>query len=228
MSRKPKAADLTPFMARLADLKPHPRNYREHPDDQIQHLAESIREHGFYRNIVLAEDDTILAGHGVVLAAKSLGLEEGPAVRLPIKSDSPQALKVVVGDNELEHLADQNDRLLSELLKEIGETDPVGLLGTGFDEAMLANLVFVTRPASEIRDFDAAAHWAGMPEYDEGEDSRPRLIIIFPNRDAREQLIKQIGLRMDPSSVKGKTVSTRWPWTDQEDRASTRFETSAA
>lgn len=154
----------------LADLKPHPRNYREHPDDQIEHLAQSIRQNGFYRNIVVARDNTILAGHGVALAAGRLGMLEVPVVRLPIDPDCPAALKVLTGDNEIEHLAEQDDRLLSELLKEIKEVDLDGLLGTGYDEAMLANLVFVTRPAGEIEDFDEAAHWVGMPEYHDGEE----------------------------------------------------------
>src|SRR5437764_115147 len=126
----------------VSSLRPHPRNYREHPDDQIEHLAASLKEHGFYRNVVIAQDGTILAGHGVIEAAKRLGLETARVVRLPIEADSPAALKVLTGDNEIEHLAEQDDRLLSELLREIAQDDPLALLGTGYDEAMLANLVY--------------------------------------------------------------------------------------
>ncbi len=36
--------------AAVEGLKPHPRNYRTHPEDQLAHLVASIEEHGFYRN----------------------------------------------------------------------------------------------------------------------------------------------------------------------------------
>src|SRR5262245_55372260 len=76
----------------IATLKRHPKNYREHPPEQIEHLKRSIREHGFYRNVVVARDDTILAGHGVVAAARHLGLKTMPVIRLAIDPDTPAAL----------------------------------------------------------------------------------------------------------------------------------------
>jgi ParB-like chromosome segregation protein Spo0J len=57
--------------ASLTDLKPHPRNYRTHSDDQLKHLIQSIKEHGFYRNVVVIKDGTILAGHGRFLESKA-------------------------------------------------------------------------------------------------------------------------------------------------------------
>jgi ParB family chromosome partitioning protein len=87
-------------------LKPHPRNYRHHPPDQIEHLKASLREHGVYRNVVAARDWTILAGHGLVLAAKELGWKAISTAKLDIKPDSPRALKILAGDNEIAHLAE--------------------------------------------------------------------------------------------------------------------------
>lgn len=98
------AARLTAFPIEqidLHELKPHPQNYRIHPDDQITHLVQSIREHGFYRNVVIAQDNTILAGHGIVLACQSMNLPSIPVIRLAIAPDSVQALKVLAGDNEI-------------------------------------------------------------------------------------------------------------------------------
>src|SRR5688572_19601390 len=98
----------------ITELKPHPRNYREHPDDQLEHICRSIEQHGVYRNIVTASDLTILAGHGVVKAALKLGIKRLRIVRLPIDADSPQALKLLAGDNEIGKLAEVDDRALSE------------------------------------------------------------------------------------------------------------------
>jgi hypothetical protein len=215
-----------PVAVPLADLKPHPRNYREHPADQVQHIAESIRANGFYRNIVAARDLTILAGHGVAKAAGYLGMESVPVVRLDLDPEDPRALKVLTGDNEIEHLAEQDDRLLSELLKEISQTDAGGLLGTGYDEMMLANLAFVSRPASEVKDFDEAAAWAGMPSYDEGGGPAFKLIVTFPTEADRERFAAEKDVRIDKHE--GKTWTTRWPFTEREDLASLRFEGAEA
>jgi len=203
----------------LADLRPHPNNYREHPEDQVNHIIESIKEHGFYRNVVVAKDGTVLAGHGVVQAALRMGLEMIPVVRLDIEPLSPQALKILVGDNEISHLGMRDDRALAEMLREIKVSEGGHLLGTGFDDMMLANLVFVTRPASEISDFDAAAHWVGMPEYDEGEE-RLKLIVQFRSGRDRERFGKLLGF-----SLTDKTKSVWWPpKNSQDDLISLRFE----
>lgn len=209
-----------------AELASHPRNYRGHPEDQRQHLCRSLEEHGQYRNVVIAQDGTILAGHGVVEAALALGWPSLSCVRLPIASDSPAALKVLIGDNEIEHLAEQDDRLLTELLKEIGQEDPLALLGTGYDAMMLANLAMVTRPASEIRDFDAAAHWAGMPEYNPDESEEPYCKAIFNFRsDAdRAAFFNRAGL----SAPSGKTSSQWWPARERQDLTSLLLEEATA
>lgn len=203
---------------RLAELRPHPRNYRQHPEDQLEHLRESLKEHGWYRNVLLARDGTILAGHGIVLAAQSLGYETAPAVRLDLAPDEPRALKVLAADNELAHLAEIDDRALSELLKEVSQTDPAGLLGTGYDEAMLANLVYVTRPAGEIRDHNEAAEWVGMPEYSAGE-APLTLVVKFATEAERQDFAERLDLRLTDQQR-----SLWWPPRQTDDVASVRFE----
>lgn len=205
----------------IAALQNHPRNYREHPDDQLEHIIKSIKDNGFYRNIIIAQDNTILAGHGVVKAAGKMGLTEVPVRRLPLTPDDPRALKVLAGDNEMGHLAEIDDRALSELLKEINELDVDGLLGTGFDEMMLANLVLVTRPATEIADFNEAAEWVGLPGYDNDETSKIRIIVTFKSVEDRLEFTNSINLRIDKRE--SLVWSTRWPFTERTDTASIRF-----
>jgi ParB-like chromosome segregation protein Spo0J len=125
----------------LASLKPHPRNYREHPDDQIEHIIASIKENGFYRNIILAKDGTILAGHGVVKASLKMGLRKSPAYRLPLEPDEPQALKILAGDNETGRLAVSDGKQLVELLKGINDIDTASLVGTGYNPMQLDELI---------------------------------------------------------------------------------------
>lgn len=206
----------------ISELKDHPRNYQEHPQDQIDHIKRSILENGVYKNVVIARDGTILAGHGVVKAARQLGVERFPVRRLNLAPDDVRALKVMAADNEVSHLAMKDDRVLTELLKEIGDADD--LLGTGFDEMMLAGLVMVTRDASEIADFDAAAHWVGVPEYDPG-DPLYRLSLSFRSEDDREECLERLGLEGRKLEARGKgNLSSWWPPAVREDIMSVKWE----
>ena len=205
------------------ELKPHPKNYREHPADQLEHIVQSIKENGHYRNVVIAKDGTILAGHGVVKASKQLNLETIPVVRLDLAPDDPKAVKVLTGDNEIAHLGVVDDRLLSELLKEVKESDIDGLLGTGYDDAMLANLVMVTRDSSEIKDFNAAAEWVGMPDFEAATPST-RFVLHFDDEQGRNSLIAELGVKVHKPAGEGSAWSAKWPPRPDDDRASKRIE----
>jgi hypothetical protein len=218
--KKPGKTAFTVEHVPLSQLKPHPRNYREHPDDQLSHLIESLREHGFYRNVLIAKDGTILAGHGIIEAARVEGYTEAPCVRLDLDPEEPRALKVLAADNELSRLAEVDDRALSELLKEVKDFDLDGLLGTGYDEQMLANLVMVTRPANEIATFDEAAEWVGMPEY-EAAQTPYKVWVSFQDEAAKHDFEARLGITLPPNSAR---CSMWWPPKEREDPSSLRFD----
>jgi len=214
----------------LDDVRPHPRNYKKHPREQLEHLVESLRTYGMWRGIVVARDGTILAGHGVHEAARMAGLKRVRIVRFPLDPMSAAALKIVAIDNEVGRFGESDDRQMTEILREIKEQDPRGLLGTGLDEAMLAALVMVTRPASEIRGVDAAAEWAGMPGYDPTSNTNAlcRVIVNFDTEADRAAFIAQNGLIIhkrlnDATGVAGKLFTTYWPPRPRDDIASLRF-----
>lgn len=145
-------------------LRPHPRNYRTHPDSQIDHIAESIRLHGLYRNVVIARDGTILAGHGVVLACQRLGIDRVPVVRLDVDPESVPAVQVLTGDNEIARLGDVDDTGLAGLLEDLAAVDVAHLLGTGFTPEDLDALTRLAAYAAYGR-VDADAEWTDMPEF---------------------------------------------------------------
>lgn len=215
MAKRDDPAHLTRLVP-LADLKPHPRNYRSHPDDQLEHLMQSLREFGWYRNVVTARDHTILAGHGIVLAAAKLGWVDAPVIALDLDPLEPRALKVLAADNFVSHLAVDDDRQLTEMLKELREFDVDALLGTGFDDLSLSAFLMVTRPASEISDFDAAAEWTGMPEF-QAVKTGPQLMVEFVDADARARFVEQseglmITYRKNTDAIftSGRLWSARW------------------
>jgi ParB-like chromosome segregation protein Spo0J len=65
-----------------AALIPYARNARTHSDQQVVQIAASIREFGFTNPVLIDEEDGIIAGHGRVLAAYVVGLEEVPCIVL--------------------------------------------------------------------------------------------------------------------------------------------------
>ncbi len=60
-------------------LNPNPRNTRVHSVEQVAQIAKSFEGCGITQPIVMEETDTVLAGHGKLLAARQLGLKEVPA-----------------------------------------------------------------------------------------------------------------------------------------------------
>ena len=201
-------------------LKPHPKNYKKHPEDQLKHICRSIEENGIYRNIIISNDDVILAGHGVVQACKILNIKSVPTLKLDISSTDHKATKLLTADNEVSHLGEVDERALSEVLKDILDTTG-DLLGTGYDEMMLSNLLFVTRSSGEVKDFDEAAEWVGMPDYEAKEDN-PKWIINFRTKEEREDFKKLINC--DGGKTEGKTWSTWFPPREKEDLKSVKYE----
>lgn len=212
---------------KVSGLSFHPRNYRDHPADQLAHLVASIKDNRLYRNVVTARGGVVLVGQGVVEAARLMERERMPVVELDVEPDDPRALKIMAADNEISRLAAVDDRALTELLKEIMGETPEALQGTGFDTAQLAALVMTTRPSSEIRNKNEAAEWLGMPEYDEGEGNLPRLVISFPDEASRKRFCHEQQIKVDKKADR-TAWSTRWPFTERLDTSSVRFETPSA
>src|SRR5262245_39913214 len=92
---RPVAIDPMP----VASLRPHPGNARTHSKKQIRQIADSIRQFGFTNPVLVGEGDEIIAGHGRVEAAKLLGLDCVPTVRLA-HLNAAQRRAYVLADNK--------------------------------------------------------------------------------------------------------------------------------
>ena len=68
------------LQVKTSELVPYERNAKEHPEKQIEHIANSIEAFGFRSPIVAWKDGTIINGHGRLLAALKLGIEEVPVI----------------------------------------------------------------------------------------------------------------------------------------------------
>lgn len=193
----------------IGRLKPHPKNYRNHPEEQMEELKASIQEHGIYRNIVVARDYTILAGHGITEAAKSLGMPTINVVVLDIDPDDPRAIKLLVADNDLSLGADDDDHLKAQLLDEIMSS--VGLAGTGWDRQKLTAFKTVIAPPDQLHKENTQAEWeaAGLPLYDPGTEYIS-MMIHFDTKEDRERFVEEHGFGLGLKR-EGRTWSSKWP-----------------
>jgi ParB-like chromosome segregation protein Spo0J len=66
----------------VTDLIPYIANSRTHSDAQVAQIAASIKEFGWTNPILVSGDDSIIAGHGRLMAARKLGMEEVPVIAL--------------------------------------------------------------------------------------------------------------------------------------------------
>ena len=101
-------------------LIPYARNSRTHSDAQVAQIAASIKEFGFTNPVLIDEDDGIIAGHGRTLAARKLGLEQVPCIRLTSLS-SAQKKAYIIADNKLALNAGWDDDLLKVELEDLDE-----------------------------------------------------------------------------------------------------------
>src|SRR5690606_27688612 len=128
---------------RLDDLVPYARNARTHSEAQVAEIAGSIREFGFTNPVLIAEDGSLIAGHGRVLAARKLGMDTVPAIVLSGLSET-QRRALVLADNRIALNAGWDEDLLALELSDLQEAGfDLGL--TGFDDDELQDLLYGNR-----------------------------------------------------------------------------------
>ena len=125
-------------MLNPADLVAYARNSRTHSTYQVKQIADSIREFGFTNPVLIADDETVIAGHGRVLAALDLGLGAVPCIRLSHLSET-QRRAYVIADNKLALNSGWDFDLLVDELKALELAD-YSLEVIGFDIKELESL----------------------------------------------------------------------------------------
>lgn len=132
-------SSLTIIARAVADLAPYARNARLHSPEQVAQIAASIREFGFNVPVLLDAKDSIVAGHGRVLAAQSLGLAEVPTICLGHLSDQ-QVRAYRLADNRIALSAKWDDALLSLEMVDLRDAG-VDLALLGFDDKEVNRLL---------------------------------------------------------------------------------------
>jgi len=140
-------------------LIPYVNNAKQHTEEQVTKIASSIREFGFLSPVLIDKDYNIIAGHGRVMAAKKLGLENAPCVFVEGLTDA-QRKAYILADNRLGELAEWDMDLVTSELEMLQEQD-FDFDITGFD------LENVTADWFEQHDRNDTSHQEGNDEYNE-------------------------------------------------------------
>lgn len=145
----------------VADLIPYAANSRTHSDAQVAQIAASIKEFGWTNPILIDGDNTIIAGHGRLLAARKLGMEEVPAIILDHLSKAQQRA-LVIADNQLALNAGWDIDMLKAEIEDLNlEGFDLGLLG--FDDKFLDGLL-EPEPSEGLTDEDAVPEVPEQPK----------------------------------------------------------------
>jgi ParB-like chromosome segregation protein Spo0J len=125
----------------VESLIPYARNARTHSDEQVAQIAASIKEWGWTTPVLVDEDGQIIAGHGRVMAARKLGIEEVPVMIARGWSEA-QRRAYVLADNKIALNSGWDMEMLKVELQDVGKMSfdldligfSIGEMAAFFDE----------------------------------------------------------------------------------------------
>lgn len=123
-------------------IKTNPKNARTHSKRQIRKIAASIRKFGFVSPVLIDEHGVLIAGHGRLEAAKSLGMSSIPAIVIKGLSDGKKRA-LMLADNRIAQDAGWDFERLAEELAELPDLlaeDSLDVSVTGFEPAEIDRL----------------------------------------------------------------------------------------
>ena len=115
----------------LNRLRPYPGNARTHSRKQLKLIANSIKRFGFANPILVTGDFEVVAGHGRLEAAKSLGLAQVPVVALSSLSEADKKA-LIIADNRIAELAGWDRDILAIEYQELHDLQFDDIEVTGF------------------------------------------------------------------------------------------------
>jgi len=137
---------------KTAQLHPSARNARTHSSEQIAKISASISEFGFLNPVIIDAENNVIAGHGRLEAAKSLGMDSVPCLLTSHLTDA-QCRAYMLADNRMALDADWNESILADEIR--------GLIAVGFDvdftgfESDELALLLADKPSGESDEDDA-------------------------------------------------------------------------
>lgn len=102
-------------------LKPYTKNARKHSKEDVNKIVNSIKEFGFNDPVgIWGKNNIIVEGHGRVMAAKELNMQEVPCIRLDHLTDE-QRRAYTLAHNRTAEMSEWDTPILEDELKDILE-----------------------------------------------------------------------------------------------------------
>lgn len=140
-------------------LKPYERNAKLHSEAQVEKIAKSIREFGFLSPCLIDTEGNVIAGHGRIMAAKTLGMETVPCVYIEGLTDA-QRRAYILADNRLTELGGWDMQTVSDELERLRQDGfEIGVTGFSIDDIQISD--------------DMGAETADLPEAE--PDTEPQV-----------------------------------------------------
>lgn len=123
----------------INELTPYTRNSRTHSAAQVDQIAASITEFGFCNPVLIDAQGEIIAGHGRVMAAKQLNIEQIPCIRLGHLTDAQKRAYVIADNKIAENSTWDNETLAHEFQQLLNQEFEIAL--TGFSDVEVGELL---------------------------------------------------------------------------------------
>jgi len=152
-------------IASVDDLIPYALNSRTHSDAQVAQIAASIREFGFTNPVLVDDANNLIAGHGRLLAARKLKMDQVPAI-VVAGLDDRKRRALLINDNKLALNAGWDEDALRVELEDL--SGDYGKL-MGFSQDELVALLQNAEGTDGLTDEDAVPEVPAVPVTVEGD-----------------------------------------------------------
>lgn len=175
-------------IVKIDKIIPYINNPRK--NQNVDKVANSIKEFGFRQPLVVDKDYNIIVGHTRLQAAKQIGLKEVPIHIANLNKDQLKAYRIA--DNRVNQESEWDYQLLHNELKDLINED-YNMFTLGFEGLELDNII--NADSFSTKWLDQMKEWKNMPEF-KHDDKTPykRLVVNFETKkdvDAFFKLIKQ-------------------------------------
>ena len=160
-------------------LIPYENNAKIHTKEQVQKIANSIKEFGFTQPLVIGKDKNIIIGHGRLEASKLLGMDKVPCLLVDDLTET-QIKMLRIADNKLNESEWDDDLLKEEIegLIDIGVDIDLEDLGIDFDTTLIDEEIETENPYTKKINIPTYEPNGQTPDFSEMYDTSKTMQLI--------------------------------------------------
>jgi len=170
----------------MSVLKTPEKNTRIHPEKQIAEMRRSLQKWGQYKNIVIDENNLVLAGNGLVEAMRAESMKKAYALILYDLTENEKK-KLMMADNKTSGLGIDNLANIEDIISELNGDFDI----PGFDDDVLKSI-------------NAASDQISAALDDYGKATEENLAEIDAHADANDETGEEADPDIENATIPGK------------------------